>query len=504
MSSEEHAGVVAERPRRSVSRREIFSAAGLAAAAFWSSSKAQAAPPQFPADVEPNSLLSRLSARITMGVTEEEMNLARTLGYEGYLEYHLAYESIDDSALNAMLANQTRFSTLTMTYEQMLGVTAGQVANECMDAAVVRCVFSKRQLFERMVEFWTDHFNIDIAGDRSNRLKPIDDRDVIRAHAMGNFRTLLDASAHSPAMLYYLNNDISVAGNPNENYARELMELHTLGVDGGYTQQDVIEVARCFTGWTIWRDGLGAQSGTFRYNSGVHDTGQKVVLGNIIPARTAAAGIQDGLDVLNILLNHPNTAAYVSGKLCRWLLGYDVPQSVVDSVAGVYTSTQGDIRAMIRQALRPNHLAAAGLKYKRPWHQFISAMRAVPTAVNVTTALRSRLISAGQPRFGWATPDGYPDDLEYWVGNIMPRWNFGADLMNNGISGLSANTTGLFTGLTTATQVLNKINSLLFAGEMSPAESQRIANYIQPAPTGSTQQREALGLAMGAPSFQWY
>jgi uncharacterized protein (DUF1800 family) len=504
MKTSDSIAEVAAAPRaKRVTRRELFSAAGLAAAAFWTARPAKAAPPDTPADTDPSSLLSRLVHRATMGFSEQEYALARQLGYEGYLEYQLAHEFIDDSAMDTILGNQARFSSLTMTYTQLLALPGGQVANECVDAAIMRCVFSKRQLFERTVEFWTDHFNIDITGERNAVFKAIDDREVVRPHALGNFWTLLDASAHSPAMLYYLNNDISVAGNPNENYARELMELHTMGATGGYTQQDVIEVARCFTGWTIWRD-AAATPGLFRYNSAVHDTGQKVVLGNVIPARSAAAGVQDGLDVLAILRTHPSTASYVSGKLCHWLLGDAVPQGVIDSVAAVYLASQGDIKAMVRQALRPNHLAAAGLKYKRPWHHFISAMRALPTTITNSASIRSRLLSAGQPRFAWPTPDGYPDKIDYWVGNIMPRWNFGADMMNNALAGVSVNTTGLFTGLTTADQVMARINSLLMGGEMPRSETDPIGVYMQPTPTGATQQREALGLAIGAPSFQWY
>lgn len=488
-----------------VSRRAMFGGAALAGALATIRAKAApSGPPDTPADVDPSSLLTRLVRRLTMGVSPAELNLARTMGYEGYLEYHLNYTAIDDSAVETRLADPTRYSTLTMTYEQGLPLNAQQIANECIEAAIIRNVYSTRQLFERMVEFWTDHFNIDISGDRSSRMKPIDDRDVIRANAMGNFRTLLNASAHSPAMLYYLNNDISTAGNPNENYARELMELHTMGVDGGYTQQDVIEVARCFTGWTIYRDAVVGLAGTFRYNSAVHDTGQKTVLGHIIPARSAAAGIQDGLDVLNILLDHPSTAQYLAGKLCRWLLGYDVPPGVVASVAQAYTSTNGDIKAMIRQAMRPNHLAAATFKYKRPWHEMVSALRAVPTTITSTTALRSRMNAAGQPRFLWPTPDGYPDNIDFWIGLVIARMNFGAELMQPVITGVSVDAAAFFSGLATAAQMVDRINDQVFGGEMTASERSELVAYLSVSPTNATRQRETLGLAFGCPSFQWY
>lgn len=487
------------RDHRGVSRRDLFAAAG-GFAAFWGA-VAHAAPPPEAADVDPSSLLTKLVRRLTYGVTDEELNLARSMGYEAYLEYHLYPENIADTAVETQLSALT---TLPMTYQAMLGVTGGQVQNECVEAALVRAALSKRQFYERMVEFWTDHFNVAMTDDRLRRLKAIDDRDVIRPNALGNFRTLVDASAHSPAMLDYLDNNLSNAQNPNENYARELMELHTMGVDGGYTQQDVIEVARCFTGWQFWNDSQGANSGTFRYNQNQHDTGQKTVLGHIIPARSAAAGLQDGLDVIAILLDHPSTAKYLSKKLCAWLLGYDVPQGVVDAVAAAYTSSNGDIKSMIRAALRPNHLAQASPKYKRPWHMFVNCLRVAPTTIASTSNLRSQLTSAGMPRFGWSTPDGYPDNLDYWVGLIIARWNFAAQLTNPGFTGVTVNTAGFFSGLTTADQMADKINASAFGGELTQAERDRIRDFLLPNTPTLTRQREALGLAMSSPTFQWY
>ncbi|MFY7895049.1 MAG: DUF1800 family protein, partial [Phycisphaerales bacterium] len=174
-------------------------------------------------------------------------------------------------------------------------------------------------------------------------------------------------------MLYYLNNDVSTAANPNENYARELMELHTLGVDGGYTQTDVQQVALCLTGWTIWRgSSTGALAGTFRYDNTNHNQTAKNVLGTPIPAN---GGQQDGVTVLNLLINHPSTARYIATKMCRHFLGYEVARSIIDQVAATYTSTGGDIKAMLRVVLKPEHVAAATPKMKRPFHMFAASLR---------------------------------------------------------------------------------------------------------------------------------
>jgi len=494
---------------RTLSRRRAVASA-LGVAAFWGAAGRQraraapaVAPPAVGADVDPGSLHTKLVRRVTMGLTLTELNLATSLGYEGYLERHLAYEAIDDSVLDPMLAP---LDTLDMTPLQLFALPGGQVTSELTQAAIVRSVFSPRQLYERMVEFWTDHFNIDINNGDDRYLKTVDDRDVIRVHAMTTFPQLLDASAHSPAMLLYLDNNVSIAGNPNENYARELMELHTMGVDGGYTQTDVQEVARCFTGWTLWQRGAGELTGTFRFRLDRHDQGTKTIFAGtpqelFIPAN---GGINDGLMVLNALCNHPSTAQFISKKLCRWLLSEYVHPATVDAVAAVYTKTGGDIRAMIRAALAPNVLADAAPRYKRPYHLMTSAMRGLTATITTINGIRNNLTSAGHLPFMWGPPDGYPDYLDYWVGLVLPRWNLGAQVGGLSLSGVTVNFDALFAGTSTAQQIADRIDSLLFAGEMPAADKARIVEYLLPNPPSTTRRREAVGLAIGSPGFQWY
>jgi hypothetical protein len=493
------------RPPDRASRRELFrslsTAAGLAA--FWGATTpraARASSPEVSADVDPGALVAKLVRRITMGYSEAEVALASQMGYDGYLEYHLNPAAIDDSVLEAQLVPLT---TLTMTPEQLYAANPGTIINELIEQVIRRAVFSKRQLFERMVEFWTDHFNIDINDGDAVYLKTTDDTNVIRPHALGSFPAMLDASAHSPAMLYYLDNFLNISGNPQENYARELMELHTLGVDGGYTQQDVQEVARCFTGWTYYSRNAGALTGTFRFRSDRHDNGAKTVLGHNIPA---GGGVNDGLIVLDILVNHPSCAAFIAKKLCRWLLGENTPQSIVNDVAATYTATDGDIKAMIRTALKANYLYDAAPRYKRPFHHFVSCMRAVPTTINGVASIRSRLNAAGQVPFTWGPPDGFPDYLDYWQGLILPRWNFGASLMAAQIGNVVVDYTAFFNGLTTAVQCIDRINAALFGGELPTDQRARVLQFMQPDPPNPTtnEKRDALALAMGCPEFQWY
>jgi uncharacterized protein (DUF1800 family) len=347
-----------ERPN-GLSRRNLLWG-GLAVLATLEQSESRAAPP--------TTSTRFLINRLTMGWTPEEQALADSLGYHGYLEYHLNYAAIDDSALAPRLAP---YYTLNQPPYQLIGSTSSVVTNQLIEATLLRAVYSKRQLFERMVEFWTDHFNIFINKADIPWIKTVDDRDVIRTHALGNFHDLLVASAMSPAMLQYLDNAESVAGNPNENYARELMELHTMGVSGGYTQQDVVEVARCFTGWSVDDSNTNTQD-TFVFRSGLHDDTSKLVLGTAIPA---GGGINDAMMVLDILAHHSSTAHFIATKLCKRFYGYSPPTSLVDSVAATFTSSNLDIKATLRTLINAIDPATAPLKLKRPFHLVVSGMR---------------------------------------------------------------------------------------------------------------------------------
>lgn len=477
-------------------RRALFTALATVAATTWRKS-AMAEPLDVPYDADPQSLVPKLVRRITMGITPTELALAESLGYSGYLEYQLNYTAIDDSAVQASLAALT---TLTNTFVELEALPQNQIGNELIEAAMRRAIFGKRQLFERMVELWTDHFNISIGDNYS--YKAIDDRNVIRPNALGLFPTLLRASAHSPAMLYYLNNDTNVKTSPNENYARELMELHTLGSEGGYTQNDVKEVARCLTGWTIYRGPTGDPlNGTFLYRDTNHDKNQKVVLGNIIPS---GGNQSDGETVLNILLDHPSTAKYVSTKLCSWLLSPTVQQSVINSVAATYTATGGDIRAMIRTALKPTNLLLAAPKLKRPWHLMTSALRALPATLTSSSSLRNDLFAGGHQPFLWATPDGYPDKTNYWAGNPLWRWSHGAQIGASSYSGLTVDFVSMFSGATTADAVVDRINQRLFAGAMPASDKLAVRTYVAVNPTNARRQSDGVGLAIGSPGFQWF
>jgi uncharacterized protein (DUF1800 family) len=456
-------------------------------------------PPDVPADIDPGSIIAKLVRRATFGLTEAEAALANALGYDGYLEYQLDHTAIDDAALDALLAP---LPTLTMNFNELNALNnIGQIRFETSTAVLLRAIHSRRQLFERVVELWNDHFNINIDNDLDVYLVPTHDRVVIRGNALGRFPELLAATARSPAMLDYLSNDRNSAAGPNENYARELMELHTMGVDAGFTQHDVTEIARCFTGWTWWRWDGGDLNGDFRFDPTRHDDNPKLVLGNVIPA---GGGESDGVRVINILADHPATARFIARKLCLKFIGEDCPRSVIDSVASVYTQTGGDIKAMLRAVFRPNVVAAASPRYKRPFHLVASALRVLPVTLNSPAGLLDYLNSVGHHPFYHISPDGFPDTLAHWGDLVLGRWNFGAALIEAAIQGVIVNRAQFFAGLTRSDAMIDRIDTALFGGEMPPAEKNRVHDYLSTDPLDTNVQRESLGLALGSPGFQWY
>jgi uncharacterized protein (DUF1800 family) len=354
--------------------------------------------------------------RITWGVRADELAHARNIGYHAYLEEQLFPDSIDDSQTDDRMR---RFALLNLNRVQVwrLADVYSRVGPALIAGMITRAVHSRRQLQERMTEFWLDHFNIpadELAGDLVEW-----HRETIRRHALGNFRDLLFQTARTPAMLYYLDNYLNVAEHPNENWARELMELHTLGVDGGYSEHDVREVARAFTGWTVSE----MSDDGFYFDPSVHDTEEKVVLGHTLPA---GRGIEDGLHVLSILANHPMTARYISAKLIRRFVSDAPPESLVESTAQVWMENDGEIRPVLRHLfLSDEFRASVGQKLRRPLEFFVAAVRSTGTEFTDFWRMYSALEALAQIPYGWNPPNGYPDVAGAWMNTsgLLARWN---------------------------------------------------------------------------------
>jgi uncharacterized protein (DUF1800 family) len=367
--------------------------------------------------------------RAAFGPRPGQVEQVEQLGRTQWIEQQLDYESIPDEALDLRLR---RYDTLNLSSVDMhsFGWDKYYIAGELGAMTLIRAIYSERQLYERMVGFWSDHFNIYAFKDEVIFLKTVDDREVIRRHALGKFGDLLRASAHSPAMLRYLDNTLNEKGHPNENYAREIMELHTLGVHGGYTEQHVKEVARCLTGWTV------NERENFLFCSEWHDTDAKTVLGATVPPD---GGQEDGEGVLNRLIDHPSTRQYVCTKLVRHFVADDPATTIVNDCVQTWEATEGDIRAVMRTLLNHPDFDKAPPKFKRPFDLVVSALRATNGHYDGDPRLMEALARLGQRPFAWARPDGYPDTAAQWQGNLLGRWNFCVDVLHGNLPGANIN-----------------------------------------------------------------
>jgi uncharacterized protein (DUF1800 family) len=368
-----------------------------------------------------------------------------------YLEQQLHPESIPDD--DAQYAAR-RFETLQEPLGELFEYQPDLLHSQLMRATLTLAVLSQRQLFEVMAQFWSDHFNIDPSKGDCKWLKVVDDREVIRQHALGRFSDLLRASALSPAMLWYLdgrvNRRTSPTDKPNENYARELLELHTLGVHGGYTQQDVMEVARCLTGWTV-RSTVNPpyfQLGKVEFNPDLHDFGSKTVLGETIPATDSALpkdvlqqrGRHELDRVLQIAVHHPATARHLSAKLCRHFISDDPPAGAIAHVSRAFSKSEGDIRETLRALFQTeDFLRSRGNKFKRPFTFLASALRVANARTDCGLEMIDYLKRMGHAPFNYPTPEGYPDQAAPWMGTLLWRWNFAVALSQNKIEGTRVN-----------------------------------------------------------------
>jgi uncharacterized protein (DUF1800 family) len=330
----------------------------------------------------------------------------------------------------------------------------GVVITELQQAKLLHATYSERQLAEVMTDFWFNHFNVSINKDQVAYLATSFERDAIRPNALGKFRDLLGAVAKSPAMLVYLDNWLSMGPNSqaagvrpgqtpnpnapkrglNENYGRELMELHTLGVDGGYTQQDVTEVARVFTGWTVQPD----HGWEFVFDARRHEPGSKTVLGKTIPEN----GMNEGLQVLDMLAKSPATAKFISTKLARRFVADDPPPALVEAMTQKFLASDGDIKEVLRTMFHSKEFWSPEIyrkKVKTPLEFVASALRATGTQVQNPMPLVQALAKMGMPLYQMQAPTGYSTTAQAWMNSdaLVERLNFSISLTSGGINGVS-------------------------------------------------------------------
>ncbi len=429
-------------------------------------------------------------SRLSYGPTEQDRSDITGLGWKSWVELQLDPESIDDQAVNWRLRS---LDSLRSDPDTLADWDKEVLIAELQQAALLRRVYSRRQLYERMVEFWSDHFNISVWKGDCWFLKAIDDREVIRQHALGDFRELLWASAHSPAMLVYLDNQANESAAPNENYARELMELHTLGVDGGYSQSDVMELARCLTGWTVKRH---FWQGQFTFNPDLHDQEPKQVLGR----RVEPAGQQEAESILDELAFHPSTARHVATKLIRRFVSEAPSEQLVEDTAQTFLATNGSIRAVLEKLLldAPTEWSA---KVKRPNDFIAGGLRTLGADTDGSRPVQEYLGQMGQPAFGWPTPDGAPDRSDYWINNLLPRWRFALDLAQNQIGGTTLDLKRIATAA--GGEPFNRVSELLLGTRLDPELSTGLLEAIGSVGEQTQLQLSLAGL-LASPGFQWH
>ncbi len=446
--------------------------------------------------------------------------------------------------------------------------TPQRIVAELAMAKVDRAIYSERQLDEQMVNFWFNHFNVFAGKGQDRWLLTAYERDAIRPNAMGKFRDLLTATAKSPAMLFFLDNWQSVdpqafarmqqqqglrrammrgrfavpLGMPqaapngnqkkkqdrglNENYGRELMELHTLGVDGGYTQQDVVEVAKCFTGWTIRTPQRDPQ---FWFDEQLHDPNPKIVLGHKI----TAGGIKDGEEVLELLARDPHTAHHLSFEIAQYFVSDNPPAALVDAMAQTYLQSDGDIRAVLHTMIYSPEFwsrEAYRAKIKTPFELVVSAARAVGADVQIPLQLVQWTGRIGEPLYQCQPPTGYADTAEAWVstGALLNRLNYSLALAGNRVRGVSVDIAVLLQNAPAESAPANTVTisgnpsklahenldraiAVLLSGEVSPQTRQTLENQLNNPQTLQASLDDPVmqindgliaGLVLGSPEFQ--
>ena len=432
------------------------------------------------------------------------------------------------------------------------------VGDELMQAKLLRAIYSERQLDEVMTDFWFNHFNVFLGKGADRFLVTSYERDVIRPHALGKFEDLLVATAKSPAMMFYLDNWLSVGpesdialgirrnpnyygrrrfpppprqvkgkgkrnGGLNENYGRELMELHTLGVNGGYTQGDVTEVARVLTGWTIDQPQKG---GGFKFEERMHEPGTKIVLGHKIKQH----GEKEGMEVLHLLAHHPSTAHFICTKLAMRFVSDDPPPALVDRMAQTFLKKKGDIREVLQTMFTSPEFwsdDAYRAKMKTPLEFVVSAVRATGADVTDAMPLARQLNTLGMPLYGMQPPTGYSMKSDAWVNSsaLLGRMNFSVALMSGKIKGVQVDADRLANAPSgtpaDSARALAALEGSLLAGDVSKQTHQAITSELEnqaashagvvkpsgarkndkPGPPASTTGTIA-GLILGSPEFQ--
>jgi uncharacterized protein (DUF1800 family) len=404
--------------------------------------------------------------RLSYGVTPEQMQQVEAMGIEAYIQSQLSPESIQESPklesalaqLDLIQADPIKLSTKFFITQRKIKKNSAisietknklqkqsqkqnqKIRQQAAESRLLRAINSPRQLQEVMVDFWFNHFNV-YSAKKSTNLWLADYEQKIRTHALGNFRDLLAVTAHHPAMLMYLDNELNTDPNSsvakgqfkglNENYARELMELHTLGVDGGYTQADVVSLARILTGWSVDHFDRKENENGFFFFENRHDPGDKIFLGQKI----AGSGIEEGEKALDMLAAHPATAHFISYKLAQYFVADEPPSRLVDLMAAKFLESKGNIKVVLDTLIHSQEFNSPeyyAKKFKTPYQYMVSLVRTSGIENPNFKRMQGMIAQLGMPIYLCATPDGYKNTQDAWLNpdGMLRRVGFAAAIAN--------------------------------------------------------------------------
>lgn len=541
----------------------LLSAFSLSRAATPATRPAARSPAEAQAYLD-REITAHVLSRCAFGPKPRQLTQVFEKGWKKWIEEQLHPEKINDEAMEKKIAERwpslrmdlvQMWHTYAPSYDEMMMTGSGgaggemseekrrelqrkrnelrnKIEHELRDAVVIRAVESERQLNEVVVEFWRNHFFVDNLKDDLVYLAPNYEETVIRAHAFGRFENMLLASASHPAMLIYLDNVISqrpltleeekriARWNPsqgrkprsvaalerhpglNENYARELLELHTFGADNGYSQGDVYELARVLTGWSVdkSRDKYG-----FYFRADYHDKLPKQLVGLRV---TGNGGVEEGIGVIRYLARHPNTANFIAWKLCRYFVNDEPPMALVKKVASTFRATGGDLRKVYREILlspefvNKDHFKS---KFKTPFEFVVSSIRAAGATVEETRAIHGALARMGQPIYACDDPTGYYDQAEAWCdpGVLVHRWDFAVKLASNRLRGITV-PESFYAPLVELEpdEIKDRLVANITPNGIDERTSQALTDYAERSMGGQGGVTRMFGLLLGSPAFQ--
>ena len=439
----------------------------------------------------------RLARRISYGVTFEELDELKSKSFDEYLDEQLDWESIDDNEVESALRTMNSKIGMSMTDLARADVRW----TDLMVPYMYNAAFSKRQLKARLVEFWMDHFYINERSantDRTidyiyNRIEPL---------AFTTFRQLLEASAKSAAMSKYLNNELNKVNRPNINYARELLELHTVSTTGGYTEEDIEEVAKILTGWTIEWDQSRDDYAQCIFRPHWHESGPKTVMGRVFQEN----GPHELDELLDFLCDLRATHDYLCQKMFHFFIGRDPRQDEYDGFHAAWTQSGGDVETLLRRVLTEDNVVTAPSLYKRPYHFYIGYFRQFNLrSANIAQLLYRYLRESGQVPFAWNDPDGYPQEGDFWINGHVTRLQHSMKIGAQNDGAMLYDMEEILPDRSSISAIVDRLDEVMFGGEMSTPEKIWISRYMRGKKlTDVIMNRGVIAVALGSPTYQWY